>query len=567
MRPSFQNIPEIIVSCQSRPNQPFYADTYVLKKMIDSVVLGGARALRLDGSELIEYSKKKYPSLFVLGFKKVITKSSPAFGWITPDIKTAKEVLRVNPDAIILDGSVQLHTDTSLRKLIGGIRKINTNILIGCDIGTEEEGVRAMDSGSDFILTTQVEAETRQNKSRNDHLRLIRNLLRQKIPVICEGGIVTEEDVGEFLSLGARSMVIGKAIVDPVFNTKRFVKIPDLIRQQKLLSFFIETFTEVPISCKELSPHGSTRRYFLIKSQKHIAIGTTGEDWRENKAFVQLSDHLFKKGIRVPKVLKHSEDFSCYLQEYCGAGDLFADIKTSKQDSLYKLLCPAIDLLHDFQKNGTRDWNFSNSYPYQKFDEQEVDRDFKRFIKKFVDNLSITFSSQKLKKDYQLLVKEILKIPSDQYVLMHRDFQSRNILLHKNKCILIDFQSARKGPPQYDLVSFLYQSQVNYSEKLIDSLIDYYISKNNYINKDEFHRQLYTVGILRIIQSIGSYGIAGLEQKKEYFLKSIPFALKNMKTVLGKLQKGYGLEFPELENIINKASQIKTYEISRPSRR
>ncbi len=489
MKRNLETIPSIIVSCQSRQNQPFYDDRYILEKIIDSVVLGGAVGLRINGSELISYVKQKYPHVFVMGFKKVYGNLLKApLGWITPAVEDVEEVFKANPDAIILDADSNLHTKETLKDIILLIKDKNKDMLIGCDIGTEQEAVVAMEAGADFVLTTFVEAETRQNKDRSYHIQLVSNLVKKNIPVVCEGGVLSATDAMLFLKLGTFSVVIGKVIVDPVFNTRKFVEVVDILKQEKLKKFFFKTFSETVDSFVELSPHGSSRRYFKIISKNHVAIGTIGHDLLENKTFILMSEHLFSKGIRVPKVFAYSEDYSCYLQEYISDQDLFSVIQNTQPEMLYQKIVPVIDMLDDFQKKGTLGWDFNNSYPFKQFDLSEIERDFNRFVKKFLDNLNVPFDVTELDIDKKYICENILSISLEEYSLMHRDFQSRNILVSQNVYTLIDYQNSRYGPIYYDLASFLYQSQVIYSDELINSILEYFLSKTDILRKNVFKK-------------------------------------------------------------------------------
>lgn len=558
MKQTINDIPKIIVSCQSRPGQPFYNDKRTLKKVIDSVILGGAKGVRINGEELIKYTKKHYPNVFILGTKKIISDNSPTFGWITPDIKSIDLLLKEKPQSIILDASEKLHTKKSLSKLIKHIKKHSNETLIGCDIGNIKEAEQAIYSGADFVLTTHVQSETRQNKNQKEHLALLKKLHLKKIPTIAEGGIVTETDLQKIISTGIYSVVIGKAITDPVFNTRKFINEYNKHKKQKLVDLYIKIFKYKPKQFTQLTPHGSNREYFLISNNKIKVIGTIGEDKKENVTFIKMSKHLIKQKVSVPKVIAYSKNYDYYIQEFCGNKDLFSYIKKENRKKHTKILYPAIDLLHDFQTKGTKGWNYKNSYPFEKFDTHEIHRDSKRFISRFLKHIPIKYSFKKFSRDIDAIIKEIEQIPEEQYVLMHRDFQSRNILVHNKKYILIDFQSARKGPLHYDMASLLYQSQINYDEDTKTKLLEYFISKNTNIDRNMFMRHFYHIVIIRLIQSLGSYGIAGIEQQKTYFIKSIPFALKNMQNVLKILKENYKSEMTELENITNKL--IKHYD-------
>ena len=61
-------------------------------------------------------------------------------------------------------------------------------------------------------------------------------------------------------------------------------------------------------------------------------------------------------------------------------------------------------------------------------------------------------------------------------MLCHRDYHSRNLMLHEAQLYIIDFQDARMGPDTYDLVSLLRDSYVDLAEQTVDELIAYFLA-------------------------------------------------------------------------------------------
>ncbi len=554
MKRKLDHIPKLTVSCQIRAGQPFSGDSNFIKKSIDSVVLAGAKSLRLGGGEMVRYAKDKFPHVFVMGVKKVVTVDSPSSGWVTPDIDSAKEVLEAGPDMLVIDGSNILHTEESLRNLILEIRN-ESDVIIGCDIGTPEEAERAIACGADIVLTTFVQAKTRENKDWAAHLSLAEFMNSKSMPFIAEGGITSESEMREMLRLGAKSVVVGKVIVDPGFNAERFIRAAEGAEIEKLDTLFKAWSGSKPDSVEPLSAHGSSRRYFKMTSSGYVALGAIGLDPRENQAFVELGRHLHGKGIPVPMIYGVTSDKSCYLQEYCRGEDLFQAIKTSSIDSYLPILKKAVDLLVLFQKCGGEGWDFDKSYPYKSFGPDEMKRDFARFKNRFLNNLSVNYEEGKLDAEMEGIMDVVAGIPDEQYSLMHRDFQGRNIIVGEKDYTLIDFQGARRGPIQYDLASLLYQSQLEYTLELRKSLVEYFLMSYPELDRKRFLKDFHLVSIIRLIQSIGSYGIAGLEEGKEYFLKSIPYSLDNLLGAIDTAEANDGIGLPSLRVAILSAKE------------
>ena len=71
-----------------------------------------------------------------------------------------------------------------------------------------------------------------------------------------------------------------------------------------------------------------------------------------------------------------------------------------------------------------------------------------------------------LREEWSTIVDELAAEPR---VLCHRDYHSRNLMLHDGSLYIIDFQDARMGPDTYDLVSLLRDSYVDLSPQQVDS--------------------------------------------------------------------------------------------------
>ncbi|MCP5375408.1 MAG: phosphotransferase [Rickettsiaceae bacterium] len=318
-----------------------------------------------------------------------------------------------------------------------------------------------------------------------------------------------------------------------------------------LIDLFNKTYSERLENCIPLEAHASTRRYYILKSKSYETLGATGDDPQENKAFVKLAKHLTKNGVNVPRVISHTDDYKFYIQELCDQVDLFS-LVTKYPEKQIELLTKAIDLLVNFQKKGTIGWDYSDSYPFKSFDSKEINNNFKRLSEYLLGSINISFNKKILDDFEKILIREIESIPKNEYVLMHRDFQSRNILINKEIYTLIDFQGSRSGPKHYDLASLLFQSRINWKKESQEYLLNYYLNLNKEIDdRDLFIKNFYFLGAVRIIQALGSYGIAIYLNNKKSFLASITPALKNLREITEVLNKRYKINTDKTVELID----------------
>ena len=95
-------------------------------------------------------------------------------------------------------------------------------------------------------------------------------------------------------------------------------------------------------------------------------------------------------------------------------------------------------------------------------------------------------------------------------MLCHRDYHSRNLMLHDGSLYIIDFQDARMGPDTYDLVSLLRDSYVDIADRELDELIAYFLAlkrrRHAGRRRDEFRRRFDLMALQRNLKALGTFG-------------------------------------------------------------
>ena len=128
-------------------------------------------------------------------------------------------------------------------------------------------------------------------------------------------------------------------------------------------------------------------------------------------------------------------------------------------------------------------------------------------------------------------------------MLVHRDFQSQNILIHEEHAHLIDFQGLRPGLAHYDLASLLYDPYVHLTAGERSELLDFYLSLGHRSDlgetRAEFNEIYRLCALQRLMQALGAYGYLGIVRGRDQFLGHIPSALNSLREVVA--------EIPELD--------------------
>jgi hypothetical protein len=99
----------------------------------------------------------------------------------------------------------------------------------------------------------------------------------------------------------------------------------------------------------------------------------------------------------------------------------------------------------------------------------------------------------------------------------------------------LDYQGGRKGALQYDIASLLYDAKADLTPDLRERLLDHYLAGlAGFLDFDRaaFMQFYYAYVYVRIMQAMGAYGFRGFYERKEHFLQSVPYALKNLRWLL-----------------------------------
>lgn len=328
--------------------------------------------------------------------------------------------------------------------------------------------------------------------------------------------------------------------------------------QQDIIDLYKKRFQEESVTLEVLPPSGSYREYVRLSSPHFKAIGTWNEDEKENNAFIEFSKHFKQKGINVPEIYEYKQAECIYLQEDLGNETLFSYLSEVREtegfsDKIIGIYRKVVKELPKIQIIAGYDINYNFCYPRKAFDRQSMMWDLNYFKYYFLKLAKIAFNEQLLEDDFTTFTDYLLKAESSFFLF--RDFQSRNIMLIDGEPWFIDYQGGRQGALQYDLASLLYDSKADIPQHVREELMDDYLDeleKIHPVDRNEFRQYFYGYVLIRMMQAMGAYGFRGFYEKKEHFLKSIPFALENLEIVLSKVD--LPVELPELIKVLGSLS-------------
>ena len=327
------------------------------------------------------------------------------------------------------------------------------------------------------------------------------------------------------------------------------------------------------VNIEEIPQSGSARKYYRLFSPEGVipqsVIGVIGSSVEENDTFIYLTDHFNTHKLPVPRLLAISDDRICYLQTDLGNLSLYQALETGRKlGGRYnlkekELLKRTMTQLPEMQIKGAQGLDFKKCYPVESFDKNSILFDLNYFKYCFLKPLGIDFNELKLESVFQLLAKDL--IHCDNTAFMYRDFQARNIMLDaKGNPYFIDYQGGRRGPVEYDVVSFLWQASAQYPQKLRSELINVYIDAlKQYVDIDvnKFRNNLKKFVLFRLLQVLGAYGFRGYFERKQYFIDSIPYAIDNIRA---GLSDGF-CPYPYLQSILTSIINLPQFNNPKPA--
>jgi aminoglycoside/choline kinase family phosphotransferase len=283
---------------------------------------------------------------------------------------------------------------------------------------------------------------------------------------------------------------------------------------------------------------GSGRQIIRLSNEKNTAIGIVYGVREENVAFLDFSKHFRKHGLPVPEIYGEDLDHGVYLEEDLGNTTLYEFL--SKNRNAATIAPPVVEayrkvvaILPRFQVDAGHEVNYEACYPIGSFDRQSIAWDLNYFKYYFLRLAGVPFNEQALEDDFGRLTDFLMT--AERHYFLYRDFQSRNIVLRDGQPYFVDYQGGRKGALQYDIASLLFDAKADLPPELRQELLDHYLDAlSGYIKVDReaFLKHYYAYVYVRILQALGAYGFRGFYERKQHFLQSVPFAMKNLRWLL-----------------------------------
>jgi len=252
---------------------------------------------------------------------------------------------------------------------------------------------------------------------------------------------------------------------------------------------------------------------------------------RDNPKFVPATRRLEKIGAQVPRVMAFDEQRLCVWLQDLGRVDLhsFDSQSWAVRRPLYEATLREAAKFHAVSEAALGSADLDDLEP--PFDEALYEWEQTYFLDHFVGgHLGREFGHDEYHAAHNALRQLRHRLAALPRCLVHRDFQSQNVLIRGEDAWLVDYQGLRLGRAEYDLAALLYDPYVTFTSEERYELLRYYALHRG-LDWDELRETFHLCAAQRLMQALGAYANLSRNLGKPHYLQHIPAAVSNLAEV------------------------------------
>ena len=278
-----------------------------------------------------------------------------------------------------------------------------------------------------------------------------------------------------------------------------------------------------------LTGDASDRRYFRIRRPAApplvLALHSGTIDFG-SLPFANVARLLGAMPLPIPAILGHSDPLGIVALQDLGDVTLQAHLAASTSDERIGRYREAVALVEQLQRRG-QELASSNAAPYAlAFDVEKLTWELQFFTRHFLEafrGAALSAAARAaLEDEWTALASELAAEPR---VLCHRDYHSRNLMVHDGQLFVIDFQDARMGPDTYDLASLLRDSYVDIPDLDRDALMEHFRALKGHRDPNEFRRRFDLMSLQRNLKALGTFGHQATARQNPSYVQYVPRTL------------------------------------------
>jgi aminoglycoside/choline kinase family phosphotransferase len=337
---------------------------------------------------------------------------------------------------------------------------------------------------------------------------------------------------------------------------------PDLARF--VAGYLKDMGREVVFQMRSLAGDGSKRRFWriLIPSSgiTYVAMRNAPVNQaavRENRAYLQVGEHLLARAVPVPRLYRADPEGGFFVMEDFGDGNLQGRSREGDPVPLYRIV---LRLLLHMQIAGAEGFRPEWTCQTERYDRGVMLRyEANYFRDAFLGRyLGLKPDWPELEPPFDRIAEKASRAPG--HFFLHRDFQSRNIMVQGERIGIIDWQGGRFGPLGYDVASLLIDPYTDLTPLQREGLRRFYLEllrERGPAWADPFEESYPFLALQRNLQILGAFAYLSTVGGKPYFEAYIPKALQSLRSLLE------GVSEPELAPLLDLVVKIEGEKVRR----
>ncbi len=295
---------------------------------------------------------------------------------------------------------------------------------------------------------------------------------------------------------------------------------------------FLGVDPTVPITLLPIKRGASGRTIVRVKSPVHEPfIGIHWNEEREdNSQFIPVARFLKQAKLRVPAIIHERARHRVVLVEDLGDVDLLSmkDQPFAERLPLYRSAFEQVDRL--FYAKPAKDFHLMAPFDAALY-RWEQEYFFEFMVEEF---LGLDADGLRKEPVFTDLAERLGTVARH---LVHRDFQSQNLMIKDDQVWLIDFQGLRRGRQEYDLASLIFDPYLDHSAEEREALLTLW---EDVADERPLETLFHECAAQRLMQALGAFGNIVKNRGDEWYRPHIATAGR----LLGEVTAGTPLEAP-----------------------
>ena len=192
-----------------------------IRRLAVAAVAGGAVAVKVDGPAAVAAVRAELPELTLLAV--AIEPRADRVVQITPTAAHAARLVDAGADVVELeaDAAARRADGQDVAEIIAAVAALGRPVKAG--VGGVEDARLAVAAGARLVSSSTMGYTVKPGSRPLPDLDLVSALVADaSVPVVAERGYSAPAELFAAFERGAHAVVVGSAIVDPVWTTRRF---------------------------------------------------------------------------------------------------------------------------------------------------------------------------------------------------------------------------------------------------------------------------------------------------------------------------------------------------------